>query len=63
VADHLGLQTLVGIVAFGNVARGEADRRSDIDALVIVDGESNDRQTGRLVSRRRTRRAPVPTAG
>ncbi len=29
---------LVGIVLFGSVARGTADRRSDIDLLVIVDG-------------------------
>ncbi len=30
---------LVGIVLFGSVARGTADRRSDIDLLVIVDGD------------------------
>ncbi|WP_256393012.1 nucleotidyltransferase domain-containing protein [Natronoarchaeum rubrum] len=28
---------LVGVVLFGSVARGEADRASDIDLLVIVD--------------------------
>jgi predicted nucleotidyltransferase len=30
---------LVGVILFGSVARGTADRRSDIDLLVIVDGE------------------------
>jgi len=30
---------VVGIVLFGSVARGEADRQSDIDLLVIVDGQ------------------------
>ena len=33
--DQLG--ELVGVVLFGSVARGEADRTSDIDLLVIVD--------------------------
>ncbi|SNZ04655.1 Nucleotidyltransferase domain-containing protein [Natronoarchaeum philippinense] len=32
--DELG--ALVGIVLFGSVARGEADRASDVDVLVIV---------------------------
>lgn len=31
------LDELVGVVLFGSVARGEADRASDIDLLVIVD--------------------------
>jgi len=31
------LDGLVGVVLFGSVARGEADRASDIDLLVIVD--------------------------
>jgi len=35
---------LLGIVVFGSVARGEADRRSDIDLFVVVDG---DRTTAR----------------
>lgn len=39
---------VVGIVLFGSVARGEADRRSDIDLLVIVDG--NRTVARRLVS-------------
>ena len=30
---------LIGIVVFGSVARGEADRRSDIDLFVVVDGD------------------------
>lgn len=33
------IDELVGIVLFGSVARGTADRRSDIDLLIIVDGE------------------------
>jgi len=33
------IDELVGIVLFGSVARGTADRRSDIDLLVIVDGD------------------------
>ncbi|MCY4732545.1 nucleotidyltransferase domain-containing protein [Natronomonas gomsonensis] len=33
------LEELVGAVLFGSVARGTADRRSDIDLLVIVDGD------------------------
>lgn len=31
---------LVGVVLFGSVARGNADRSSDIDLLVIVDGDA-----------------------
>lgn len=30
---------LIGIVVFGSVARGEADRQSDIDCFVVVDGD------------------------
>lgn len=33
------LNELVGIMVFGSVARGKADRRSDIDLLIIVDGD------------------------
>ncbi|SFC59714.1 Predicted nucleotidyltransferase [Halobiforma haloterrestris] len=33
------LDELVGVILFGSVARGTADRRSDIDLLVIVDGD------------------------
>ncbi len=38
------LDEVVGVVLFGSVARGEADRTSDIDVLVIVD---EDRTAGR----------------
>ncbi|MFC7141323.1 nucleotidyltransferase domain-containing protein [Halosimplex aquaticum] len=31
--------SLVGVVVFGSVARGEADRQSDIDLFVVVDGD------------------------
>ncbi len=30
---------LVGLVVFGSVARGEADRQSDIDLFVVVEGD------------------------
>jgi len=33
------IKELVGIVVFGSVARGEADRRSDIDLFVVVEGD------------------------
>ncbi|WP_162415108.1 nucleotidyltransferase domain-containing protein [Haloarcula salina] len=33
------IEQLVGIVVFGSVARGEADRRSDIDLFVVLDGD------------------------
>jgi len=32
------VEEIVGIILFGSVARGEADRSSDIDLLVIVEG-------------------------
>jgi len=38
------INDLLGIVIFGSVARGEADRQSDIDCFVVVDG---DRTTAR----------------
>ena len=38
------VDSVVGIVVFGSVARGEADRQSDIDLFVVVDG---DRTTAR----------------
>ncbi|MBX0287171.1 nucleotidyltransferase domain-containing protein [Halomicroarcula sp. F28] len=41
------IKELVGVVVFGSVARGEADRRSDIDLFVVVDGD-------RTSARRRT---------
>jgi predicted nucleotidyltransferase/biotin operon repressor len=43
-ADEVG--HVVGIVVFGSVARGEADRQSDIDVFVVVDG---DRTTARCL--------------
>ena len=33
------LGDVLGMVVFGSVARGEADRRSDIDVFVVVEGE------------------------
>ncbi|POG55561.1 nucleotidyltransferase domain-containing protein [Haloferax marisrubri] len=30
---------LLGVLVFGSVARGEADRKSDIDVFVLVDGD------------------------
>lgn len=30
---------LVGIIIFGSIARGEADRQSDIDCFVVVEGD------------------------
>ena len=39
VQDSTEIDTLVGVILFGSVARGEADRRSDIDLLLIVDGD------------------------
>lgn len=38
------VEQLVGVVLFGSVARGTADRASDVDVLVIVEG---DRTAGR----------------
>lgn len=39
VAESDELTALLGIVVFGSVARGEADRQSDIDLFVVVDGD------------------------
>lgn len=39
IEESEDLDALVGIILFGSVARGTADRRSDIDLLVIVDGD------------------------
>ncbi|WP_458190989.1 nucleotidyltransferase domain-containing protein [Haladaptatus sp. NG-WS-4] len=38
VAKLDDVETLVGVTLFGSVARGTADRSSDIDLLVIIDG-------------------------
>lgn len=39
VSDTDDVTDVLGIVVFGSVARGEADRQSDIDLLVVVDGD------------------------
>lgn len=39
LAESDDVETLVGVVVFGSVARGEADRQSDIDIFVVVDGD------------------------
>jgi len=39
ITDSDEVHDLLGIVVFGSVARGEADRRSDIDCFVVVDGD------------------------
>lgn len=39
VGDADDIDALRGVVVFGSVARGEADRRSDIDLFVVVDGD------------------------
>lgn len=39
VHDSTDVDDLLGVVVFGSVARGEADRRSDIDLFVLVDGD------------------------
>jgi len=33
------VERLVGVIVFGSVARGEADRQSDIDVFVVVEGD------------------------
>ena len=39
ITDADDIDDLLGIVVFGSVARGDADRRSDIDCFVVVDGD------------------------
>jgi len=39
IADADNIDDLLGIIVFGSVARGEADRQSDIDLFVVVDGD------------------------
>lgn len=34
------IDPLIGVIVFGSVARGEADRASDIDVLVVAEGET-----------------------
>lgn len=43
-SETADIEELLGIVVFGSVARGEADRQSDIDLFVLIDG---DRTTAR----------------
>ncbi|MCU4750984.1 nucleotidyltransferase domain-containing protein [Halobacteria archaeon AArc-curdl1] len=42
------IQSIAGILCFGSVARGEADRASDVDVFVLLDDD------GEVVSARRT---------
>lgn len=39
ICDAEDVADLLGIVVFGSVARGEADRQSDIDVFLVVDGD------------------------
>ena len=39
ITDSDDIHDLLGVVVFGSVARGEADRQSDIDCFVVVDGD------------------------
>lgn len=39
ITDADDVEELLGIVVFGSVARGEADRQSDIDLFVVVAGD------------------------
>lgn len=39
ITDTDDVDEVIGIVVFGSVARGEADRQSDIDLFVVVDGD------------------------
>lgn len=39
IEDVTAITELVGVVLFGSIAHGTADRRSDIDLLIIVDGD------------------------
>lgn len=39
VDDADDVEEVVAVVVFGSVARGEADRRSDIDLFVVVEGD------------------------
>lgn len=57
ISESDDVDELVGIILFGSVARGAADRSSDIDLLVIVDGDATygrriGSQTGQDLSER-----------
>lgn len=58
VASDEAVERLVGVVLFGSVARGEADRRSDVDLFVVVDGDraAARRLVGDVVADLRSRR-------
>lgn len=47
------LEGVVGIILYGSVARGEADRRSDIDLWVVVSGDraEHQREANQVVKR------------
>lgn len=46
------IDALAGVILFGSVARGEADRASDIDLLVVVEGsKTRGRRTANAVAR------------
>lgn len=46
------IDALAGVVLFGSVARGEADRASDVDLLVIVEGsKTHGRRVANAVAR------------
>jgi len=63
------LSAVVGIVLYGSVARGEADRRSDIDLWVAVDDNRAENQReanavrNELEQREFDRRPRLPTDG
>jgi len=49
-ADNVS--NVVGVVLFGSVARGDADRSSDIDLLVVVEGDgTHGRRIGTKIAR------------
>jgi len=39
IEETAEITDLIGVLLFGSVARGTADRRSDIDLIIIVDGD------------------------
>ncbi len=39
ISERSDIAAVLGITVFGSVARGEADRQSDIDLFVVVDGD------------------------
>jgi len=52
VAETVEIEELAGVVLFGSVARGDADRASDIDVLVVVKGsKTHGRRVATAVAR------------